>query len=1094
MKTYRFLLLSLAALGIVAAGFYLILYLQTELHGALVAGIVLFLIFSLTPLVDILVKRGKYFASGILVLIGVWIAYGVNEWVWSGLTVYHLVGGLLLISISTGLALPRRWLIWLIAVAAYFGYTFLVNTFDLYPRYDASTNLALNTFAIIVNIFLGLVTLILITRFVQGRPIRTRLVLAFLLLVLIPTVVTSAAVNILVRRSSQQQAVNQLYSVATLKEAEIKAWMESLEPNLYIAITQQARLEQQWMVETLARDYPSTQVLYLDIYNRVKNRFDQTIEQGDIFAELFLMNLDGTVVLSTDPDQEGANKQEWPFFEQGLKGSYVNPPFMSPDTGELSIVASVPFQNQNNEIIAVVGGRVNIQRLNQIMVERAGLGTTGETYLVSPEYILMTETRFDFDGKNIQTEGALNAISKNLNGSGSYTNYLGEPVIGVYQWIPDLQVSLLAEQSQAEVFQPINEIMYAYIAAALLSLLIALLVAVYVTQRIIQPLTELSVIAQRIAAGDLSLAAEVKQEDEIGTLSKSFNLMTSQLRNLIGSLEQRVAERTQALERRSLQLRTAAEVARDASHGRNLDDLINGAVNMIRDRFGFYHAGIFLVDHAGEYAILRAATGEAGRKMLQAGHKLKVGETGIVGFVTSIGEARVAHDVGADAAHFRNPLLPSTRSEVALPLIVAERIIGALDVQSVQEAAFDNESVEVLQTMTDQLAVAIENVRLLQEMERSMKELEAAYGRYTVESWKDFFKHTSQVRGYRYRGLGLEPITEISPQSAEAWRHDNIVLSPEPPDQDDDGHDNYTTVAVPMRLRDQIIGVVNVRVRGEAVPKDTIGFFEEIVNRLALALDNVRLLGESQLRSEQIRLLQEITAAAVATVNLQELLQATARKIREGFGLNYCGVVLLESEKQFGDLVVDDHSDTNLTDMCGMRLPVDKNEAIQELIRTRKSTRQYDVQNNPSTALIHDFLKIRGTHVMLLVPLLSRGEVIGFITMETAEISRQYDDDELLLADQISLQVSTAIDVARSFEQTEQRAAREQLTREITARIRETLDMDTMLETAVREIGEAFGIAEVEVRLGDEGALANLSLLDEERRENGRNGGTEASI
>ena len=190
-------------------------------------------------------------------------------------------------------------------------------------------------------------------------------------------------------------------------------------------------------------------------------------------------------------------------------------------------------------------------------------------------------------------------------------------------------------------------------------------------------------------------------------------------------LERRVAERTSDLERRTVQLRVAAEVAREATTAEEMDDLLDRAVNLIRERFGFYHAGIFLLDERGEYAVLRAATSEAGRRMLERGHKLKVGEVGIVGYVTSTGQPRIVLDVDTDAIHFKNPLLPETRSELALPLRVGDRIIGALDVQSVQEAAFDEEDVAILQTMADQLAVAIEKLERAAQIQAEHARLEA---------------------------------------------------------------------------------------------------------------------------------------------------------------------------------------------------------------------------------------------------------------------------------------------------------------------------------------------------------------------------------
>jgi putative methionine-R-sulfoxide reductase with GAF domain len=153
--------------------------------------------------------------------------------------------------------------------------------------------------------------------------------------------------------------------------------------------------------------------------------------------------------------------------------------------------------------------------------------------------------------------------------------------------------------------------------------------------------------------------------------------------NLLQQSQQKLTAHTQALSRRSLQMATASLVARDATIADDLETLLNHTARLITDRFGFYHTGIFLVDVNQEYAQLRAASsGEPSQSLLQKDHKLKVGEEGIVGYVTATGEARIALDVADDKKHYRNPVLPKTRSEIAIPFKVYDKVIGALDVQS----------------------------------------------------------------------------------------------------------------------------------------------------------------------------------------------------------------------------------------------------------------------------------------------------------------------------------------------------------------------------------------------------------------------------
>lgn len=203
----------------------------------------------------------------------------------------------------------------------------------------------------------------------------------------------------------------------------------------------------------------------------------------------------------------------------------------------------------------------------------------------------------------------------------------------------------------------------------------------------------------------------------------------------IVELQQEIAERKRveaeraellhALQHRSTLLQTAAEVSKSASMILDPKTLIDQTVHLIRERFDLYYVGLFLLDESGEYAVLSAGTGEAFDKMLEVGHKLKVNGNSMIGWCTSRGEARVALDVGEEAIRFVNPFLPKTCSEMALPLISRGRCIGALSVQSSEPNAFLEEDVAVLQTMVDQVAIAIENVRLLEAERRRGAELEA---------------------------------------------------------------------------------------------------------------------------------------------------------------------------------------------------------------------------------------------------------------------------------------------------------------------------------------------------------------------------------
>jgi GAF domain-containing protein len=176
-------------------------------------------------------------------------------------------------------------------------------------------------------------------------------------------------------------------------------------------------------------------------------------------------------------------------------------------------------------------------------------------------------------------------------------------------------------------------------------------------------------------------------------------------------------------ERRARLLAAAAQVGRDVTSILDMDELMSGMVDIICDAYGFYYAGVFLVDEAGEWAVLRTGRGEAGATMVAVGHKLAVGGHSMIGTCVDLNQARIALDVGEEPVHFKNPYLPHTRSEMALPLAVGDEVIGAVTVQSVEEAAFSDDDITSLQAMADQLAIAINNARLLEELEAAHAEL-----------------------------------------------------------------------------------------------------------------------------------------------------------------------------------------------------------------------------------------------------------------------------------------------------------------------------------------------------------------------------------
>lgn len=375
-----------------------------------------------------------------------------------------------------------------------------------------------------------------------------------------------------------------------------------------------------------------------------------------------------------------------------------------------------------------------------------------------------------------------------------------------------------------------------------------------------------------------------------------------QLQELTQNLESRILERTSELEiannvsqKRARQFEAITRVARDIASTRNLDELLPLVCKSVSEQFGYYHAGIFLNDTDNQFSILRAANSLGGQAMLARNHKLKIGEQGIVGYATGSGTPRIALNVGQDAVYFNNPDLPETRSEAAIPLKIASKTVGALDVQSSEANAFSVEDIETLSLLADQVSLAIDNARLYESAIESLEQSQVQYRRYLREEWSRLTQETELV-GYRYSPSGSEPLA--SPVSlgdagkvalqGQIYQHEGAQAS------------DTAELAIPVRLRGEVIGVLNVSTPGHhAWSDDDIDIAEAVSERLALALENARLFEQTNRRAERERIVSEIASKIGGSIRIESLLETTAQELSQA--LNGSEVLIqLQSVNQAG--------------------------------------------------------------------------------------------------------------------------------------------------------------------------------------------------
>lgn len=342
--------------------------------------------------------------------------------------------------------------------------------------------------------------------------------------------------------------------------------------------------------------------------------------------------------------------------------------------------------------------------------------------------------------------------------------------------------------------------------------------------------------------------------NEFGIITDRFNTNLQLLIKDRDEMERKVNERTYSLTKKTDQLEAASYIARQTAQVQNLSVLLDLVARLVTDRFGFYHTGVFLINETGEEAILQAASSEGGRRMMERGHSLPIGRQGIVGYAAAEKKPRIALDAGKDAVFFNNPDLPMTRSELALPLLIHDRVLGVLDIQSDKPQAFSMDDIDVLQTLADQIAVAIENTRLLDESQAALTQLEALTTIRTRDAWHQKLYGKSRV--FTYTPLGL--------------RAERLPSSPD------------NTITIPLTLRGQKIGSISLARKGDAaINQSDEELISEVANQAGLAIDNIRLLEEATQRAKQEQIVGKLAGRFSQSLDIDTLLQTAAHEIAQ---------------------------------------------------------------------------------------------------------------------------------------------------------------------------------------------------------------------
>ena len=456
----------------------------------------------------------------------------------------------------------------------------------------------------------------------------------------------------------------------------------------------------------------------------------------------------------------------------------------------------------------------------------------------------------------------------------------------VAQSIPPL-VDRITARNQTTVNEIVAELQQVesklqLLGLALLAVVVCLGIglAIAITRNIVGPVVRLADVAEQIAAGDLSRQAQVETGDEIGRLAASFNYMTAQFRALVDTLEQHVADRTERLE-------IVAALGEQLSAVLDLDELLSEVVNQIKEKFGYYHAHIYLLDEAQERLVVVEGTGAAGVEMKANGHAIPLNmPTSLVSRAARSGSVVRVDNVREEPDWLPNALLPDTRSEMAVPIMLEGQVVGVLDVQQDELAGLDESDATLLRSVANQVAIAIRNARLFERTDRALKEAQAIQERYTEQSWEKV-KLQKQGGQYHFRHVSAPDIDEI--RLAEARR---LALVQNGPSfvSINEAHESSAAAAIvaPVKLRHLNIGTLQIHPTDDdhAWTEDDIAIVEAVVDQLAQAAENLRLFNDTRERASREQLIGQIADELRRAPDMETLMEIgvseLARVLRPG--------------------------------------------------------------------------------------------------------------------------------------------------------------------------------------------------------------------
>ncbi len=433
------------------------------------------------------------------------------------------------------------------------------------------------------------------------------------------------------------------------------------------------------------------------------------------FEHIYLIHTigpDGMNVARSDANKN-TNYADRQYFKSAFAGEpLVFESLIGKTTKMPALIIAAPIRDLNQKIEGVASFAIDLTELSKnILIGK--VGNTGFSYLIdaSNRVLAHPDSAYTTELRDMSVYSPVAFLRSGGRGLYEFKDETGRSWISYVSEL-DYGWGVVVQQEKDELLaalQPVRTTSYLILIIGLLGLL---LISGFLIQNSLRPIRELTEAAAAVAGGDLTRQVSITRKDETGELAASFNTMTSRLQSMVGSLEQQVAERTRGIE-------LSADISRRLSIILDPVQLVSEVVELLQFAFNYYHTQIYLFDESGDNLMMVGGTGEAGKTMLERGHKLARGQ-GLVGRAAESGTVVLVQDTHADPQWVPNQLLPDTKSEIAVPIVLGDQVLGALDVQQNEVGGLGQQDSDLLSAVANQVAIALRNARQFAETNQNM--------------------------------------------------------------------------------------------------------------------------------------------------------------------------------------------------------------------------------------------------------------------------------------------------------------------------------------------------------------------------------------